>query len=256
MKLNLKRTSVLVVSLIVASLWCTTGRAQDDGADAAAPDVTGEPTAEQESKLLKWITLENAFLKAVQQRRLLQRVVAGATAKLEEITDETEEDTLRTELEKNKKQLQAVSIAMNVIFGVQGRPIQYEYNTVTSTVYLRVGTVEQAFARMVRTRDRLRGLTAQQEAFKETLTDEEKIAEIERRIQLAKRQYQTVAAALQLVFGVTPERNYLYNPKDSTLYLRITETEVEKLRQQLAKIQEDRQAALEDTDEEPAATGE
>ena len=64
-------------------------------------------------------------------------------------------------------------------------------------------------------------------------------------MKIINNRYQTVAAAMQIIFNVTPQRNYTYNPKNSTLYLKITDTELAKLKTDIEKIKQDRIDAAE-----------
>jgi DNA-binding transcriptional regulator GbsR (MarR family) len=239
---------LLVVAVSVGMLGTVTF-AQEDPAKAgetAAVAAEGDAAdAELENKLLKLTTLEQAFLKAVRTRNLLQRYIVQENDKLKEAEDEETKKELRKNIGAARKRLQTLAVAMDVIFGVGNRR-QYEYDSVKSTVYLRVGTVEEAFARAVRTRELLRKYIAEQQAALEKEKDEAKKEETQKKIDTATRRYQTVAAALQLIYGVTPQRNYQYNPQNSTLYLRISESELEKLKAQLQKMQEEKDAAGED----------
>ncbi|OGV70018.1 MAG: hypothetical protein A3K19_28675 [Lentisphaerae bacterium RIFOXYB12_FULL_65_16] len=194
---------------------------------------------EVEDKLLKLTSLEDAFAKAMRNRELLRRFIVQENAKLTEAANEEGKAEIQKNLDEGKKRLQTIVIAMDIVFGIGNRR-DYEYNNVTSTVYLKVGTVEEAFARSVRTRDALAKFVGEQEKLAETEKDEAKKTEINGKIETAKRQHQIVAAALQVIFGVTPQRNYLYDPKEATLYLKVTETEAEKVKAQLLKLQEER----------------
>ena len=219
------------------------GEAAADAEGAGAETAAAEDADPKdiESKLLPLMTLEDAFLKAVRERNRLQRYILQESRKLEAATDDESKAEIRKNIGTARKAHQTRTVAMDVVFGI-GRRRDYEYNQVTSTVYLRVGTVEEAFARAVQARDRLQEFVREQQAAKEAEADEEKKAEIQKSIDNAVRQYQLVAASLQLVFQVTPKRNYLYNPKNSTLYLKVTENEVEKLKEQAAKLQAEKAA--------------
>ena len=197
--------------------------------------------ADLENKLLKLTTLEDAFLKAYRTRNLLARYIAQETAKLKEAKDDDAKKELRKNIGAARKRLQTLSIAMDVIFGVGNRR-QYEYDSVKSTIYLRVGTVTEAFARAVRTRDLLKKYVAEQKTALDKEKDGAKKKEIQKKIDNATKQYQVMAAALQVIYGVTPKRNYLFDPRNSTLYLKVSEKELDKLKTQLQKLQAERKA--------------
>jgi len=230
-------------------------KADKPAVEAKAAEVTADDAAvdpkDIESKLLKLTTMEDAFLKSLRTVRLLRRFIVQENQKLQNTTDEAAKKQLTDSIQAARNRLQTLSNAMDVVFGI-GRRRTYEYDSVKSTIYLRVGTVEEAFARSVRTRDALKRFIGQQATLKEAEQDEAKKKEIDNKIAIATRQWRTVAAALQLVYGVTPQRNYEYNPKNSTLYLKISENQLVQLRERLAKLQEEREAA----DEAPAAEAE
>jgi len=192
-----------------------------------------------ESELLKLHTLEEAFLKAIRQRNLLHRFVLQEEQKLQALT-ETADEAAISEIRRNigeaRKQLNTLNIAMEVAFGIGNRR-DYEYNTVTSTVYLKVGTVEEAFARTVRARDLLQAFVGEKQKELEATTAADAKQELEAQILNATRQYQLVQASLQQVFGVVQARNYLYNPQNATLYLRITAEEMENIKLQIEELQ-------------------
>ena len=221
------------------------GEAEDEATDGeivADEEAAAADAGDEENKLLKLVTLEEAFFRSLGTINRLQRYIAQETKKLEDAADDEAKAAIEKDIANRRAQLQNLSNAMDVIFGI-GRRRTYEYNRVTSTVYLRVGTVEEAFTRAVQTRDALKDLIAKQQALKEAETDEVKKAEIDQQLTARIGQYRVVAAALQLIYGVTPQRNYFYNDKDSTLYLRISDNQLATLQEQLTKQQEERAAA-------------
>ena len=209
--------------------------------DKKVVDAEKKVEKDIENKLLKLTSLEDAFLKATRNRNLLARYIVQENAKLKEATDDATKQSIRKNIGTARKKLQTQSIAMDVIFGI-GKRREYQYDSVKSTVELRVGTVEEAVARAVRTRDALSKFVVEQKALATAEKDTAKKAEIDKTVAGATRQYQVVAAALQVIYGVTPKRNYEYNPKNSTLYLKISETQLDKLKAELAKLQEERAA--------------
>ncbi len=209
------------------------------GQVAVAQEKDEKAAADVENKLLRLTSLEEAFVKAARRRNGLASLVVQENQKLQAEKDEAKKAELQRGLDEARKQLQALSVAMEMIFGIGNRR-DYEYNTVTSTVYLKVGTVEEAFVRAVKVRDALRNYVVQQKPVSEAEKDEAKKKELEAQIAQATRQYQLMAASLQLVFQVVPDRNYEFNPANSTLYLKVSDNEVAKLK---AKIEEMQQKA-------------
>lgn len=212
---------------------------------AVESDATTQPEEDPkdiQNKLLGLTTLENAFFKALRTQTLLRRFIIQENGKLEKTEDEAEKEEIRKQIAAARTRLQTIAIAMDVVFGI-GRRREYEYNRVTSTIYLKVGTVEQAFARGVQTRNLLQKYVQDQTALKDAETDEAKLKEIDARILAGTKRWQTVSASLQLIFGVVPQRNYQYNPKNSVLYLKVSDNEVEKLKEQAAALQAEKDKA-------------
>lgn len=261
MTLEIRKLSALVVGAAVLTLPAFAWGQKDDAKkdDKAADKVEIVDEAAQEvaekdiqNKLLKLTTLEEAFKKALRNNQLLQRYIIQENAKLKQTEDEEAKQEIRKNIGVARKKLQTSNVAMNLVFGL-GRRRTYQYDEVSSTIYLRVGTVEEAFARAVRTRDLLRRLVLEQKALLEAEKDEAKKTEIQAKIDNGTRQYGVVAAALQVIYGVNTQRSYEYNPKNATLYLKISENELDKIKAQIAELQEKQKAAAEgDAAEKPA----
>jgi len=216
-------------------------------AEAAAP-VDAKDVAD---KLLPLTDMETAFKKAWATQQALARQVVDLDQHLKQATDDEVKKDIRKKLGESRKNLQTMSVAMEVIFGV-GRARIYEYDEVKNTIFLRVGTAEEVFVRAIRARDAYGKVAAEQKAAFDKEEDAEKKKELEATAAEATRRYQIVAAALQQVYGVTPKRAYSYNPKNSTLYLKVSDNELENLKEQLAKLQEARKAGAKPADAAPA----
>lgn len=226
--------------MAVSGVFAVSGvaRAQEEAAAPAEGTVPAE-----EGKLVKVTTLEQAFVRALQTRQQLgNRVVALVNAMRQE-QDAEKKETIKAEVEKANRALQGVKVAMEVIFGIGNRR-EYEY--VANTVYLKVGTVEETFARAVRTREALKQFIAQKTKEKEEAADAETVQKLEKEIEEATRRYQVVVASLQIVFGVVPQRNYTYNPQNATLYLNVTDAEVEELKAKIEEIRKKQEEAAAD----------
>jgi hypothetical protein len=187
-----------------------------------------------ENKLLQLDSLEESFLKGDSRRKMLAVAVLNLQSKLEQVDNEKEKKDITEQIDQAHKELQDLNVAMGIVFSPL-QPWQYEYNPVRSTVYIKVGNIEEVFIRAVQLRDTLlRGIQEKQKQLDEAKDDEKK--EIQMGLDKAQRQYQMVVASLQLVFDIIPQRNYLYNPKDSTLYLKVTEDEAEKIQEKINEI--------------------
>jgi len=209
---------------------------EDDAADAAG--------AADKDNLWPVTRLDQAFLKVQRSRNYWAQFHNQKNSLLQQSTDEKEKAKLQEEVNNAKRNFTNVDNAMRIVFSLGNRRA-YTYNPVTSTIYLEVGRVDTTFTRGVRTLNSLRNLVREQNALKEAEKDEKKKGEIDARIQNATRQYNVVAASMQLIFGYVQTRNYQYNPANSTLYLKISDTELEKLQQQLAAQQQTAQPAKE-----------
>ncbi|MDT8390872.1 MAG: hypothetical protein RRC34_10235 [Lentisphaeria bacterium] len=197
-------------------------------------------------KLVKVTTLEEAFVRSLQTRQqLANRAVALAQA-LRAEEDEGKKKELRADFDKTNQALQSVKVAMEVIFGIGNRR-EYEY--VADTIYLKVGTVEETFARAVRTREALKQAIVKKTEEKNAAEDAETVQKLGDEIKATTKRYQVVVASLQLVFGVQPQRNYTYNPKNATLYLNVTDEEVEQLKAKIAELRKQQGENAEETPE-------
>ncbi|MBR4370820.1 MAG: hypothetical protein IKS92_07225, partial [Victivallales bacterium] len=106
-----------------------------------------------EDKLLPLITMEQAFAKALQTRNVLAQYINQENAKLEKADDAAKEEITKN-VTAARRRLAEINTYMDVIYGLGGRRA-YEYNRVTSEIYLRVGTVSEVFTRAIATRDAL-----------------------------------------------------------------------------------------------------
>ena len=225
--------------LIVLSIIMTTGTAAafwgKDKGDMKQTEKKIEADLREENKLVQLDSLENAFLKSVQRRQLLALNILNLQGELNQTDDEKKKKDITEQLEKAQKDLAVLNVAMDVVFS-PAQPRQYEYNPVKSMVYVKVGNMEQIFIRMVRVRDALLQAIQEKQKKLDDETEDKKKKEIEKAIQNLQRQYQTVVASQQLVFDIVPQRNYFYNPKDSTLYLRVTEDEAKKIQEKMDEM--------------------
>ncbi len=232
----LKKWLVGMIALAVLSpAWSGIARGQEAVAGA-------EKEGQEENKLIKVTTLEEAFLRALQTRNVLAQNIMAKVQKLRSTEVDAEKETLRKEIEADNTNLQSIKIAMEVVFGIGNRR-EYEYDRVKSTIYLKVGTVEDAFARAVKTRETLREFVVAKTAEKEKAEDAETVQQLEKQIEQATRQYQLVVASLQIVFGVVPQRHYTYDPRNATLYLNVSDAEVEQLRAKVEELRKQQEEA-------------
>lgn len=227
--------------LAAASFLVLVARAQEAAAPAAPAEGQAVDASDVQDKLVPLTDMETAFKRAWATRVALARQLAALEQKLKETQDEDAKKEIRKNIGETRKKLQPLEVAMEVIFGV-GRMRMYEYDEVKSTIYLRVGTAEEVFVRAIRARDALGKMLVDQKAALEKETDAEKKKELETAVEQLTKRYNVVAASLHMVYGVTPKRSYTYNPRNSTLYLKVSEKELNKIKEELAKRQEELKA--------------
>jgi len=239
MKSTLKKLLTLTVGLGVIGTANYSFAANGDDVNNVAATTTKEP----ENKLVKLSSLEQSYRKAERNIKILNTRIITYSNALKKIKKEEDKDKVTAQIKKDREMLKNYAIAMNIVFGL-GNQRQYVYDPVKSTVYLRVGTVEETFARTINLRDAYKKFVLEQKKLKEDATKTaEELKTIENNIKIGTKRYQNIAASLQIIFNVAPQRNYLYNPKNSSLYLKITETELTKLKTDIKALQEKREAA-------------
>lgn len=239
--MSLELRKMLVVGIGVGLLGIPTHalfgeKADKDAAKKSEVVIEDEAEADAQDKLWPVTRLDQAFVKAQRSRTYWAQFHNQKNSALQQTADEKQKAQLQEEVDNAKRNFTNVDNAMRIVFSLGNRRA-YVYNPVNSTVYLEVGRVDTTFTRGVRTLNTLRNFVRQQNALKEAEKDTKKIEEIDARIQNATRQYNVVAASMQLIFGYVQSRNYQYNPANSTLYLKINDAELEKLQQQLAAQQ-------------------
>ena len=116
-----------------------------------AEDAAPAADAKTEDKLLPLVTMEQAFAKSLQRRHALAAAIQATSKKLEEAAEDDKAAQLKTLTDLRKEFLKQTTY-MDVIFGLGGERV-YEYNPVTSTIYLRVGNVNETFGRAIKARD-------------------------------------------------------------------------------------------------------
>ena len=199
-----------------------------------------EAEEKKEDKLLPLITMEQAFAKALQTRNVLAQYINQENAKLEKADDAAKEEITKN-VTAARRRLAEINTYMDVIYGLGGRRA-YEYNRVTSEIYLRVGTVSEVFTRAIATRDALaKQITTLKDAI-EKETDADKKANLEAAQKEAVNRYALVVNALYNIFQIHPVRHYHFDAATRTLFLKTNDEEVQKLQEQLKKAQEEKTA--------------
>ena len=198
-----------------------------------------EADDQKEDKLLRLTTMEQAFAKALQTRNVLANYINQEIAKLEKADDDAKEE-LNKNITAARQRLAEINTYMDVIYGLGGRRA-YEYNRVTSEIYLRVGTVTEVFTRAIQTRDNLaKQISALKDAIdKEEDADQKKNLETQQNI--AVQRYALVVNALYNIFQIHPKRHYHFDEATRTLFLKTNDEEVKKLQEQLDKAKAEKE---------------
>ncbi|MCF7853768.1 MAG: hypothetical protein K9N51_03140 [Candidatus Pacebacteria bacterium] len=220
---------VAVACLLNAVLFAAT-----DEKVQADEGIAGDQS--EEKMLLRLSTLEQSFKRASTRRKLLALKSGQLQQQLRQEEGEKRKQKLLEQLKETQKDLRILNIAFDILFS-PGRPYELEYNPVKATVYAKVGNLEGIFFRAVKTQESLQQQIDKQE---EKAADKDDGAESNtgQKREALKRQHETITAALQLIFGISPQRNYKYDAKHSMLYLKVTEEEAEQLRAKARELRE------------------
>jgi len=186
-----------------------------------------------EDKLLPLVTMEQAFAKALQRRALLARLIEQETAKLKESSGE-EATKISQGLVQARKAFSELTTYMDVIFGLGGTRA-YEYDSVKSTIYLRVGTITEVFARAIQARDNYAKRIVELKDIIEKEEDETRKATLQKEHDTLVQRWALVVNALYSIYQVHPKRNYQFNPSNLTLYLKTNDEELQKLQAEIEK---------------------
>ena len=244
---SLKKSAAIVFSVTVLAqgvLFAAPKKEKKAAADKPEPVVAKAPAAkaEKRDKLIKWTKLETAFMQTQLKEQKLINFILQQRRKLNATKDAKEQEKIQKGIDKATNQLKILSGGMNILFAAQPLARNYVYNPVNSNVYMQIGSLQRVFSRAIAVRDRLAQFIGEQQALKDAEKDAKKKEEIDKKIKNGTIQYRRVAAALQVVFGVVPRRSYQYDPKSSTLYLKVSDSEIAKLKEQLKALQDKRAA--------------
>ncbi len=199
-------------------------------AEAGVAAEAGKPL---EDKLVSLGTLEAAFAKALQTRTALIRFIQTEEVRLKELKGE-EAEALSRKIDEARTALNQMVAYMDVIFGLGGTR-DYDYDQVKSTIYLRVGTVSEVFVRAVRARDAYASRAAELHERIAKETDAGKKEALQKEANAATQRWALMINALYKIYQVHPKRNYHFDERNMTLYLKATDAEVEKLKAEIAK---------------------
>jgi hypothetical protein len=164
-----------------------------------------------------------------------------AAEKVKAAKTDADKDAAKKLLTEASKQLQIIKAAMELVF-TPGNVRNYEYDEVKSTIYLKVGSDEEVFARAIKMRDVLDTTIDKQVKQIADEKDAAKKASLQKQVDMMKQNHQAMLVALQIIYGVCPQRSYTYDTKSETLYVKVSQAEVDKLNEQIKKLQEEQKA--------------
>ena len=190
-----------------------------------------EANTPAEDKLITLTTMERAFVKAINTRNQYINYIRTENAKKANATEEQ-----KKQIDENIKTVAQNYAVLNgyldVIFGIDNRR-EYEYNPVTSTIYLKVGNVKEAFIRTIQKRDAFAAKANELAEAIEKENDETKKAELKKQHDLYVAAHAQVVNALFAVYQIHPKRNYQFDADKGILYIKSNAAEVEKLQKML-----------------------
>jgi len=195
-----------------------------EGAAAAAQDDT---------RLISLGSMEQAFAKALNKRTLLANYIVTESAKLGKVSEQ-DKKVLEGNLANARQQLSVLNLYMDVVFGIGNRR-EYEYDNVKSTIYLKVGTVKETFARAVNRKSAIAAKVAQLEEAIKNETDKDKAAALKAQQDNYKRAYSIIENALFVIYQIHPKRQYTYDQNSGMLYLKSNAEEINKLQEEINK---------------------
>ncbi|MFA6817229.1 MAG: hypothetical protein WCS73_13155 [Lentisphaeria bacterium] len=225
-----------VVKICTAIALMGTMAFSADVAKKVNPAVEPEVKVAQD-KLLPLVSMEQAFARALNTRNALLEFIEKQSAQLKNLKGD-EFVATQKKVEDAKKALRQSTTYMDVIYGLGGKR-NYQYNNVTSTIYLRVGTVTEVFARAIQTRDVLAKQVVDLKAKVEKEADAAKKATLQKQYDAVAGNWALVVNALYNVFQIHPKRQYEFDPTKNMLFLKTNDAEINKLKADLAKEKEE-----------------
>ena len=189
---------------------------------AVAQPAAAQPTAAParvEDKLVPWITLEQAFANSVNTRNQIARNIVAQREALAKETDAAKKEAIQKQINAMTQNFTSMNFYLDQVFGLDNRR-EYVYNNVTSTIYLKVGTVRDSFLRAVLKRNILARRLTETDAAIAKETDAAKKTQLQQtRAQLANA-HQIMQNALQVIYKIDPRRNYEFDNEKDMLYLK------------------------------------
>lgn len=220
----------LLVLFSAAAVFCADEAAAKKGADK-----------QDETKLISLGSMEQAFAKALNKRRVLANYIVTESAKYNKVSD-ADKKVLEANIAKARQNLAILNLYMDVVFGIGNRR-EYEYDQVKSTIYLKVGTVKDTFARTVNRKSAIATRIAQLDEEIKKEQDKDKAAALKTQQDNFKRAYAIIENALFAIYQIHPKRQYTYDQNNGMLYLKSNAEEINKLQEEINKNKAAKDAA-------------
>ena len=228
--------SALVLLASCFACWSqdTTAEGKVEGVGKEAKKAEG--ANESADQLVRVCGVEDAYREALRNRSLLHGLIVRAEKELEKGQGDPEKlAELRAQLVRGRKQYGDLKAALDLVFGL-GERREYEYDPVKSTIYLRVGTVEEVLTKAIRSRDALAKHLGELRTRLQNEKDAALRAEIEKAVGRITAQHSAYVRALGMIYGIRPERKYVYNSKDAVIYIAVSKTELETIESQRKEL--------------------
>lgn len=234
--MELKRFAIISMSvclgfgtLIAADAPAAKPAAKPAAAPAAAPKA--EAAKPVEDKLIPLATMEQSFVKAYNKRATFYRYIQAKRAELEK-AKEADKAAISKDIDTALTNLRTLQVYMDEVFGIDNRR-EYQYDSVTSTIYLKVGTVKEVFLRAIKKRDVFAAKVKELADKLEVEKDPAKKESIQKEHDIYMRAYAVMVNGLYAIYQIHPSRNYQFDAERSILYLKSTDEEVSKLKAEL-----------------------
>ena len=204
---------------------------------------SAEKVAEKqdETKLLSLGSMEQAFANALNKRNILTKYIVTESAKFDKVS-EADKKVLESNIANARQNLAILNLYMDVVFGIGNRR-EYEYDRVKSTIYLKVGTVKDTFARTVNRKSAIATKISQLEEAIKKEKDKNKAAALKTQQDNYKRAYAILENALFAIYKIHPKRQYTYDQNNGILYLKSNAEEIAKLQEEINKNKAAKKAA-------------
>ena len=144
--------AMMMAGMVIADEAPKAEAATPAEAEATAAPAKAEVAPPVEDKLITLTTMENAFVKAINTRNQYINYIRAENAKKATATEEQKQQ-IDENIKVATQNYAVLNGYLDVIFGIDNRR-EYEYNPVTSTIYLKVGNVKEAFIRTIQKRDK------------------------------------------------------------------------------------------------------